>query len=321
MTNARDGVYCLANDGYIEWLQAFVRSFRLHNATLPLTVIPYSSTLGLVRQLAQEFDFSVMSEVDCERFDSLARALGGPASNKMFRRFACFSGPYEHFIYLDSDMVITRPLDDVLDAFAPGPYDFVYFDIDMRMVYRKDFAAEMIEKYDSRGFNAGAFVSRRGLFSEDDLRVAADAAMAEGDKLVRGNLDQAYLNYLVDTSGRPMANIDALLPGITPGGTWVSRPFHHDPVRHHVLDDEGRRYPFVHWAGWSYPTIVKQQFFLHYRTLGLPFIERLWLRARFYGVRWTNPFRQRVRNSYKAQRLLSILFGSGTSTSTRTPSR
>jgi lipopolysaccharide biosynthesis glycosyltransferase len=153
----RHGVYCLANDAALEWFEAFVRSFRKHNPDLPLTVIPYDTSMARLKALRARFQFEVMEESEASRFDAIAhRVAGQRIAGGTFRKLCTFFGEYETFLFLDSDIVVTQPLEPFFDAFEKAEADFIYFDTDMTMVYTPDFARKMMTEFGSTGFNSGA---------------------------------------------------------------------------------------------------------------------------------------------------------------------
>ncbi len=223
----KTGVYCLANDEALEWFQGLVRSLRKHDPDLPLTVIPYNTSIAKLKALQSQFNFKLMPEVEAARFDGIAhRVAGQRIAGGTFRKLCCFFGEYETFLFLDSDIVVTNDLEPFFVAFGKAAADFVYFDTDMTMVYTPDFAPKMISEFGSAGFNSGAFLARRGCFTEAEIL----AAVESGEKLrdhfaIWGELP--FLNYLVDTTRRRQLPAAELVPGIT-DKLWARMPFRYD---------------------------------------------------------------------------------------------
>jgi hypothetical protein len=278
---AARGVYCLANDEALEWFQALVRSFRKYNPTLPLTVIPYNSSLARLKTLQEEFQFSIMEPAAYTRFDAIAdRVAGQHLPGGTFRKLCCFFGQYDTFLFLDSDIVVTQNFDALFQAFEPGPYDFVYFDTDLTKVYTPEFARKMVAEYHSPGFNSGAFLTRRAAVSEAEIL----AAVASGEK-IRGCFsiwgEQPFLNYLLDVTRRRLAHVNLLLPELAMK-PWARMPLAYDAARSQFVDGAGRPMPFIHWAGCEWPTMYRPDIFLRYRTLGLGGGARLGYRLNFY---------------------------------------
>jgi hypothetical protein len=275
------GAYCLANDEALEWFQAFVRSFRKYNPTLPLTVIPYNADISRLEKLQGQFQFSLMDETTYARFDSVAyRVAGQHIAGGTFRKLTCFLGEYDTFIFLDSDIVVTMCFDDLIEAYQNTSYDLVYFDTDL-LVFKLPFARKMMAEYNTFGFNSGAFLSRKTAVSDEDIM----AAVASGEK-VRDDFaiwgEQPFFNYLFQTLRRRLTHVNTLSPELT-FKPKALMPFAYDMTSGYFLDPEQGRLPFIHWAGHEYPVMIKKEIFLKFRTLGMNSSERnRYLRGFFY---------------------------------------
>jgi lipopolysaccharide biosynthesis glycosyltransferase len=278
------GAYCLANDGVLEWFEAFARSFRKFHASLPLTVIPYDSSVEKLKTLQTQFAFSVLDEAVASRFDDIAARLASQERVRgMFRKFCCFLGEYETFVFLDADIVVTQNLEPLLDTFRESSHDLVYFDTDIHMAYTGGLADKMIAEYQSPGFNAGAFVAHRRSMSESEIRVTAEAA-EKAREFFPDCGDQPFFNYLFDTTRRRLVHARSLMPEIS-AKPWARVPFHYDAARDRYLDAGDGIMPFIHWAGCAYPTMVKPELFLRYRMLGMSRSERIAYRRQFHCLR------------------------------------
>jgi lipopolysaccharide biosynthesis glycosyltransferase len=297
------GAYCLANDEALEWFQAFVRSFRRFNPDLPLTVIPYNASIARLKVIREEFQFSIMEEAAYTRFDAIAeRVAGQRIAGGTFRKLSCFSGAYDTFIFLDSDIVVTSCFDGLFQSFQKASCDFVYFDTDMTMVYTPDFARKMIAEYHSPGFNSGAFIARRDAVSEDEIM----AAVASGEK-IRDQFsiwgEQPFLNYLFDVTRRRLVPANKLIPEIT-AKPWARTSFAYDSKQDRYMDADGRQMPFVHWAGCEWPTMVRPEIFLKYRTLGMGFSKRVGYCRKFYYRRFRAKLKEFLSNQRGFAKLL-----------------
>ena len=143
----------------------------------------------------------------------------------------------------------------------------------------------MIARYGSPGFNAGAFGSRKSVMSETLLWQCAERAATQRHLFEPMQVDQPFLNYVFDTLPGGMISLHELLPNITPK-PWARVPFRVDFETSRATDEAGCQMPFIHWAGCHYPTMVRKEIFLYYRTLEMNFWERLWYHQRFYRHRW-----------------------------------
>jgi hypothetical protein len=294
------GVYCLANDVALEWFEAMVRSLRKYDPTLPLTVIPYNDSIARLKTLQPEFGFSIMDESAYTRFDAIAdRVAGQHIAGGTFRKLSCYLGEYETFLFLDSDIVVTRSLQPFFNAFETANCDFVYFDTDMSMAYTPDFAGKMMAEYGAVGFNSGAFIARRGGFSEAEIM----AVVASGEKIrdcfpIWG--EQPFLNYLVDVTRHRKLAASALVAG-TADKPWARIPLRRDADGEGYVDAEGHPMPFIHWAGCEWPTMFRPDIFLRYRTLGMGWKQRTGYRLNFYYRR----FRRQLKDAFEKSRWLA----------------
>jgi hypothetical protein len=299
-TTKKFGVYCLANDEALEWFQAMVRSLRKHDPELPLTVIPYNASVARLKNLQAQFNFTLMDEATFTQFDAIAhRVAGQRIAGGTFRKLCCFFGDYDTFLFLDSDIVVTQSLEPFLRAFEPAAADFVYFDTDMTMVYTPEFARKMVTEYGSVGFNSGAFIARRGNFTEAEILTA----VASGEKIRDGFSiwgEQPFLNYLADTTHRRKVAASTLRPGTT-DKPWARVAFRHEAARDIYLDPENRTMPFIHWAGCEWPTMFRPKTFLRHRTLGMSGDERAGYILNFYYRR----LRRNLRNALEKSRWLA----------------
>lgn len=287
----RWGAYCLANDEALEWFQAFVRSFRKSNPSLPLTVIPYNSSISKLAALRTQFDFDLMEEASAARFDAIApRVAGQNIAGGTFRKLNCFTGVFDPFFFFDSDIVVTMPLQRLMRAFEQTTYDLVYFDTDM-MVFKPDFASEMMGKYDQFGFNSGAFITRKRAVDEAKILAAVSTGEAIRDQFACWG-EQPFLNYLLQVSGCRMTHVNRLAPELTfKTKAWM--PFKYDQEQKCFIDLERGCFPLIHWAGDEYPTMIRAEVFLQYRTLGMCETERARYRRGFYYRR----FRRRLKST------------------------
>jgi hypothetical protein len=274
------GVYCLANDHVLEWFQAFVRSLRIHDPDLPLTVIPYDDSVAKLKELQAQFNFSLMGKPACQRFDAIAdRVAGQKIAGGTFRKLCCFFGEYESFVFLDSDVVVTTPLEPFLRAFESMECDLVYFDSDITMSYTPEFGRKMASEYGSPGFTTGSWIARRSSVTEGEILEAVE----RGEKIRDGFSiwgEQPFFNYLFDVTRRRRVPAWTILAALTrePSG----RIIRHHRARDQYFDHNDRLIPFIHWAGCEWPTMFCPEIFLRYRTMGMDWPERTVYRMNFY---------------------------------------
>src|SRR5436190_2240775 len=93
------GVYCLANDGVLDWFIAFCESLRAHEppSRLGLTVIPYDDSLTAVLRLQERYAFEILDDDSLGELDRIGERIcpGEIGGARAFRKLASFWGPYD----------------------------------------------------------------------------------------------------------------------------------------------------------------------------------------------------------------------------------
>ena len=163
------GVYTLANDGVYDWLAAFLASYHDHEPNLPVIVIPFDDRMDRVRTLRERFRFEIF-EGDCLRELDRIGATYFPDNynwTHVFRKFAAFWGPFERFVFLDSDIVLLGPLGEFFDrAEEEHQVEYVCGDLDIDQVYTEGpLRDQMAADGQTTGFNTGFFLSSRNAFT------------------------------------------------------------------------------------------------------------------------------------------------------------
>jgi hypothetical protein len=254
--NPSRGVYFIANDYVRELAIAFLKSFRRFNPSMPLCLIPYDDRASEVISLKDEYRFTVFEDSDALRVCGRVSRSFLPYDCGMFRKLAAWSGQFDEFIYFDADTLVLADVSTlfahlaradflVSDAFVPGNRKWVWKDsIYQANVLTKDqieFAANM-----------GFFISRRGLFSPEEMLAAADRSSPLGRHMELNCLDQPFLNYLILTSGARYSSLRQLRDEFDdrsiPIEVWAG-------LRKRPALREGRYFRgadpvfLVHWAG------------------------------------------------------------------------
>lgn len=250
-----EGVYILANDRVFEYAKALFRSLRHYNAEIPACIIPFDDRIDAIAREARAFDIALYDAPHAADLDALALECFGDTGNwqRMYRKFTAFWGPLERFLYLDVDIVLLDNPAKLLSLFARSGCDFLSFDCDEERAYLPGPLRDEMRRLGSKGFNAGAFLSRRGLFSIESVRRLAEAARPRKNEFAPFLGDQPFFNYAVDNSGGIHRRLPEVLPG-APEKTWSDRlPIAWKDDAFRVLDpsspDCGKALPFIHWAG------------------------------------------------------------------------
>ncbi|MEL6901383.1 MAG: Npun_R2821/Npun_R2822 family protein [Cyanobacteria bacterium J06606_4] len=266
------GVYILANDVVIDQLIALINSIEENvGSDLPICVVPYDDNTLSSRSATERYpQVQWFDDTDIiEKWETFAtqiwqahptafdvwatRGVKGVNRMGMHRRFCCFDGPFEKFIYLDADILVMDSLDLLFDSL--NDHDFVTYDFqykDLSHVY--DISAESLtdvfsqERLDTEIFCAGLYASRRGLFTDDSLAKLLQYLQAGDAKVLYFNgPDQAILNYMVMKTGLKATNLARTLPAEERTGCCVTSP--HFTEKDHVLFDKGQRLIYLHYIG------------------------------------------------------------------------
>lgn len=275
-SDARIGVFVLANDRVFDWLSAFLTSFRLYNPGLPLRLIPFDEQSSRCESLVRQAGGDVYrDDAAFERLEQIGRSLEigtTTAGPHWFRRFAAFDGPFEVFAYLDCRMVVLADLTDFLAAAATFDVPLVHYDTAINQVYsdgplRRDFCRQGL----GHGFLSGIWASRKGLFSLEQMEAAGEELMAVRDQMNPRNTDQFFLNYLCDSHGLRACHL-ADLDSRFAHSAWAND-------RGAVYEDGGGV-----WRKWDFGGLQhrRQMLFLHWAGIQLhPAMPHFWLHRRF----------------------------------------
>jgi hypothetical protein len=207
------GSYFLCNDLHMNWAWSFLVSFREHNPTMPLTLIPYDHRTDKLMNWQKAFSFDVLQSDLFPELDAFAHKLFGKRSGLM-RKFAAFWGCYNHFFYLDTDIIILSDLMKLGQEIRNSGSDLAYFDADIEWVYRPGpLREEMVRKYQTKAFNTGNWFSRRAPFSFEEWKIFCDQAQLVKEGMVESAGEQPFLNYCCDRARVKSAQFSDLMKG------------------------------------------------------------------------------------------------------------
>jgi hypothetical protein len=250
------GVYFIANDAVIDIAIAFLNSFRRHNAAMPLCMIPFNESIQRLQLVRERFNFEIWQDHDLlARCDDISRQFHGTVRGH-YRKLVLWEGPFEEFLYLDTDTVI---LEDVAPVFRYlSAHGFITSHSNMPHIRKwvwKDSVVE-VERLSPEQIafaaNTGFICSRRGILPLDEVSGKLASALELVPHMELSSLEQPLLNYLIVTSGREFNSLYRIFcrdrsteialerwGGIDLGET-VDGYFVHPHNPHTLL---------VHWAG------------------------------------------------------------------------
>ncbi len=292
------GLYFLANDNVLDYSITLFQSFRFYNKKLPAYLIPFDENIDDIKGILHNFNIDILNYPTLCDLDQVGNRLweNNSLANHMFRKFACFWGPFEIFFYIDADCAILDDPEILISIFAEAEVDFLTFDNDMERVYEKgDFRDLFVEKYHSKGFNAGAFLSRKGVFNFEEILNFAEEAVPYTSEF-SDVVDQSFFNFCIDKKGVSHVRLPEIRPEYADKAWGDQVPINLDRGKYRIMNkkspDFDKLLPFIHWAGHKASTpFPNRHIYYRYRLMNMKFNQRLCyyfsdqLRWRTQGIR------------------------------------
>ncbi|MEG4445605.1 sugar transferase [Microcoleus sp. AT9_B5] len=333
------GIYILANDVVFDHLVALLNSLEVNGAKdIPVCIIPYDDNLKKVRvEVATRHNVTLFDNTDSINFweDFATQAWTSHRKAQkvwqakgwqqvhclgMHRKFCCFDGPFDKFVYFDADTLLMGSLDCIyqkLDEFDWVANDFQYKS-DLNYVFDLSSLklAEVFnfDRLPSHIFCAGWFASKKAILNRNNSNQLLDKLTSgEAEILSLRGTDQPLFNYLVARRGISFYNFAYHQPALVTGNHWSSQ----FDVIDYVLYDKGRRLTYLHYMSISAAKFTRlcagedveipyRDVFLHYRYLNSPetqpklappnLLVRLQRNLKTWGIRKVNNVLFRLRN-------------------------
>ena len=250
------GIYITANDKFTDQAIALLNSIRTYDSETPVILIPYDNFYqGIADRLQQNYGVQVYEDLEfIERLSTQLQQIFGEkffARPNQFRKQACWFGPFDEFLYIDTDIVVFEKIIDHLNYFSK--YDFLCCDYQHAGGLTNVFTSEIHNVFSPEElkdmFNGGWWASKKNLISEQDLyeTFAECAAHPEYFDFSQKTSDQPIINYMILKRIKRRFN---LVIGENKGpGNWAgSQNFQRDGYR---LIDTNVNQPlqYLHWAG------------------------------------------------------------------------
>ena len=266
-----DGIYCLANDGVFDWMVALLASLRAVAPDLPVVVIPYDDRVDRVSSLRSIHPFELWRDTGrLAMLDDVGHQVN-PRYPRTFRKLGVFWGPLDRFVFVDSDIIVSRGIQEVLRALEPGGL-FLCGDLDIEQVFLPTALRREVESTGKVvGFNSGFFASTREALSAEEISAGVAHIGAARSAFVTSAQEQPFLNWCVwrsDLTVTPVGKAVADATDFTGAGRRPLRKSADGTIRvfDPRSDDYGRRMMVVHWAGFRCTSrMPNRKLFLDYR--------------------------------------------------------
>lgn len=271
------GIYIVANDRVKEHAIALLNSIRAYDADTPVVMIPYNEEYQEVAKiLTQSHGVQIYEDLELvERLSQQIHQIFGTqffANPSKHRKHACWFGPFDEFLYIDTDIVVFDQIVNNLNYLSE--YDFICYDYQHRTGIKNVFTSKVIE--DSifseaelkDVFNTGFWASKKTLISESDLyeTFAECAAHPEYFDFSQKISDQPIINYTILKRIHRRFNI-IRRPNQAPGN-WAGTTYF-QPQGNVLFDPTvNQSLQFLHWAGIRIePGCPYWEIWEHYRNL------------------------------------------------------
>lgn len=274
------GIYITANDRVTEQAIALLNSIRAYDAETPVVLIPYDDNYHEVAKILNE-SYGVTVYEDLDFIDRLSNKLHQVFGDRFFarpnqfRKQACWFGPFDRFLYIDTDIVVFEKIADSLNYL--DDYDFICCDYQhaggIKNVFSPSvFKEQVFTETDVRDmFNGGFWGSKKNLLSEEDLydTFAECAAHPHYFDFSEKTSDQPIINYMILKRVPRRFNI-VRRPGGCPGSWAGSSHFQRQGDR--LIDPRiNQPLQYLHWAGFRIePGCPYWDIWYHYRYLHHP---------------------------------------------------
>jgi len=250
------GIFTLGNDAVFDWLLGFVESLRHYEPTIPLRLIPFDDRLDRTRELLRFYDADIYSPPTLEAWDRVGETFypGQPFHARGFRKLAAFGGPFERFLYCDSDVAVLSPLGELCRAAERSAAELIHFDTDVEQVYRPGaFRDQLLSQGLATGFNCGIFGGRLGTLTLAQFEKLADEWALRWPEHLVANAEQPFVNLIADLERVRRVGQWELLDRHCSTCWAAVGEFREEPdawrLRGTDRWDEGWRLLFAHWAG------------------------------------------------------------------------
>jgi hypothetical protein len=270
------GIYLVANDKVMENAIALLNSIRHYDPEVRVCLVPFDENYQKVAATLAKQGVEIFPDLEfinnftnkiTEIFDRDFLVL----PNKM-RKFVLWFGPFDQFLYLDTDIIVFEKIVNVLEYLAD--FEFICCDYHFKNRRIADIFSPLVlenkiftevELQDL--FNSGFWASKKGVFSEEALyKLLKECAQhREYFDFSAKTTDQPILNYVILKSTKNRLNL--VKCSEKEPGSWAGSK--HFEQKDNILYDGDKPLRYLHWAGTPMvPGGAYREIWEYYRYLG-----------------------------------------------------
>jgi hypothetical protein len=248
------GIYILANDRVIDNAIALLNSIRAYDADSPIVMIPYNNQYQAIADIiTKSYGVQIYEDLQfLEKIDDLVKQTCGETlldRPNLLRKLACWFGPFDEFLYIDTDIVVFEKIIENLNYLAN--YDFICCDYQYTGGIKQVFTPKITEIFTEDElkdvFNSGFWGSKKSLITQQDLQDAFAFCASHPEYFYVLNSDQTILNYLI--LKRISRRFNIVRENGKGPGNWAGSP-HFKQEGNKLIDPKvNQPLKFVHWAG------------------------------------------------------------------------
>lgn len=252
------GIYIMANDLYYDQFVAFINSYKTFN-DLPLIIIPYSDNCKRLKQLTKNItNISWFNNDDTlKQCDAIGKQIYGKEIG-MFRKLACWEGPFQNFIYVDIDTVVqddfnTLNIDTLLQQHQYIS-NYSYVDHMMQWVWNIDQLDYSLFPYEYYQYSAnmGFLISTKDFLSIEYCKLVLPIMLKYRHMMNLTYIDQPFFNFLFCLKYKQLSSLNKINDNTLPIEFWYG--ISGGRIKEGKLYFNDGNYkdkkPFiVHWAG------------------------------------------------------------------------
>ncbi len=298
-----NGIYLLANDNVYEQLLALLNSIEAnYRNDIPVCIIPFDENIEKIgKEIKTRKNVFLFSDLlSLQKWDNFISkwhelyqthfsGLGAKTKTNlinMHRRYCAFDGPFERFIYIDSDTLVFQPLDIVFQKL--DDYDFIVHDFQRETSLRRKEVSHFFENFQQvyksekdiyqRFHCSGFWASKRGAINDNDLDYFLQE-LANGDVNIFKTWlsEQLILNYMTLKKGLKLYNFT--LDENSEYNTGVCITSAHFEEKNHILYDRGKKLTYLHYMGVKNERLRRlcqwEKMNLPYKNKLVPFVDKL----------------------------------------------